>query len=99
LSLVARRLATGRVAAVLINGGPIAIEEARGSLERRDRVLVVDGTGRAADDIAAAVRSRSELHGLGTSDRRAGIVVVGVGDGPAVISQALYALPDDEGKG
>lgn len=40
---------------VLVNGGEISLEDARLSLEARRPVLVLAGTGRAADRIAAAV--------------------------------------------
>ena len=41
---------------VLVNGGDIAYEDARHSLDAGRPVVVVDGSGRAADQIAAAVR-------------------------------------------
>jgi hypothetical protein len=53
---IASRLSSGRVVTVLVNGGPIALQEVERSIEQGGRVLVVDGTGRAADDVAAAIR-------------------------------------------
>lgn len=53
---VASCLSSGRIVTVLVNGGPIALEEVGRSIERSGLVLVVDGTGRAADDVAAAIR-------------------------------------------
>ncbi len=53
---VANRLTSGPIVTVLVNGGPIALEEVGRSIERSGPVLVVDGTGRAADDVAAAIR-------------------------------------------
>jgi hypothetical protein len=49
---------------VLVNGGEISLEDARLSLAARRPVLVLAGTGRAADKIAAAV---SDPAGCGDS--------------------------------
>lgn len=54
--LIADRLAPDHAVTILVNGGPIALDEIEQSIERGGPVLVVDGSGRAADDIGAAVR-------------------------------------------
>ena len=48
-------------ATVLANGGPIAVADARHSIDAGRRVIVLDGSGRTADALAAAARGeRSE---------------------------------------
>lgn len=49
---IATRLSAGGVSAVLVNGGPLALEEIERSLDEGARVLIVGGTGRAADGVA-----------------------------------------------
>jgi SLOG in TRPM, prokaryote len=44
------------VVAILVNGGTIAADEALQSLRNGWRLLVVEGSGRFADDLSAAVR-------------------------------------------
>lgn len=58
--LIAERLAPDRTVTVLVNGGPIALDEIEQSIDRGGRVLVVDGSGRAADDIGAAMGERAD---------------------------------------
>lgn len=53
--LIAERLSPDRTVTILVNGGPIALDEIEQSIDRGGRVLVVDGSGRAADDIGAAM--------------------------------------------
>lgn len=53
---IADRLSSGSTTTMLVNGGPIALDEIEQSLARRGRVVVVEGTGRAADEVAAAIR-------------------------------------------
>jgi SLOG in TRPM, prokaryote len=43
-------------AAILVNGGAIAADEALGSVRNRWRLLVIEGSGRFADELTAAVR-------------------------------------------
>jgi SLOG in TRPM, prokaryote len=43
-------------ATVLVNGGEIAVEDVRHSIEAGRRVVALDGSGRTADLLAAAVR-------------------------------------------
>lgn len=53
---------------ILVNGGQIAYHDVAHSIEERRPVLVVAGSGRAADELAAAVRAKSR-------DKRAGDLV------------------------
>lgn len=65
--LIADRLSPDRAVMILVNGGPIALDEIEQSIDRGGRVLVVDGSGRAADDIGAAM---GELADTGSRSAR-----------------------------
>jgi SLOG in TRPM, prokaryote len=57
LAAVAGVLARGAPSAtVVLNGGPIAVADAAASVAAGRRVLVLDGSGRSADALAAAAR-------------------------------------------
>jgi hypothetical protein len=45
-------------ATVLVNGGEIAVQDVRHSVEAGRRVVALDGSGRTADALAAAVRGK-----------------------------------------
>jgi hypothetical protein len=61
LALVADTLADDAPSVtVLVNGGEIAFEDAAASVDAGRRVLVLEGSGRAADVIAAALRGDSD---------------------------------------
>jgi hypothetical protein len=60
LPLVARALAAGGpTVTLLVNGGDITLDDALRSVDEGIPVLVLSGTGRAADQIAAAVAAHS----------------------------------------
>jgi hypothetical protein len=57
LSVVAEELAAGHsCATVVVNGGPITLKDVRRSVAADRPVVAMLGTGRTADDLAAAVR-------------------------------------------
>ncbi|HEY1367815.1 MAG TPA: hypothetical protein VGF23_11895 [Gaiellaceae bacterium] len=61
LALVADALADGAPSVtVLVNGGEIAFDDAAASVDAGRQVLVLEGSGRAADVIAAALRGDSD---------------------------------------
>jgi hypothetical protein len=61
LALVADALADGAPSVtVLVNGGEIAFDDAEASVDSGRTVLVLEGSGRAADVIAAALRGDSD---------------------------------------
>ncbi len=69
--LIADRLTTGPSATVLVNGGPIALDEIEQSIDLGRRVIVIDGTGRAADDLAVVIgRSSDSAMDRAPSDHR-----------------------------
>jgi hypothetical protein len=49
-----------RSATVLVNGGEVALADVRHSVEAGRRVVVLDGSGRTADALAAAVRGKRD---------------------------------------
>lgn len=92
-SAIADRISSGPSTSVLIGGGPLAIEEVERSLELGRRVVIVDGTGRAADDAAAAVREPSEGDPpLSAIAANPSVVVVDVGVGPHDLEEALLTI-------
>jgi SLOG in TRPM, prokaryote len=61
LSAVAQVLSAGMPSAtVVVNGGPIALQDVVRSLRALRPVVALEGTGRTADDLAAVVRGRTE---------------------------------------
>jgi SLOG in TRPM, prokaryote len=98
LPRIASQLSSGPVATVLVNGGPIALQELEESLDHEGRILVVDGTGRAADDVAAAIRGRASRGSRLTAIAdRGSIIVVDATIGPAALASALFTSPEGEG--
>jgi hypothetical protein len=91
LTLVARALAGPLPSVtVVVNGGEITLSDVAHSVAADRPVLVVDGTGRAADDLAAALggeASDERLRALASSGL---IAVVPVGE-PAALAHALGA--------
>lgn len=53
LFAAADHLAHGSARTIVVNGGPLTLEEARLRLDRGHPVIVVEGSGRAADELAA----------------------------------------------
>jgi hypothetical protein len=92
LSRVASALAPdGHAVTVLVNGGDVAWQDVELSVRAGRPILVVEGTGRTADKLAAAVRGAS-------SDPRAaaiaaeGAVFAGAVDDPAGIARLADKL-------
>jgi len=96
---IADRISSAPAMSVLIDGGPLAIGEVERSLELGRRVVVVDGTGRAADDVAAAVREPSgggpRLAAIAASSS---VAVVDVTIGPHDLERALSTIAVGEGE-
>jgi SLOG in TRPM, prokaryote len=97
LSLVATEIARSAPSAtVLINGGEIAYQDVAHSLKANRPVLVVAGTGRTADRIAAAV------HDHHTDERAAQlagsplVIAVPWAEDPAAVRAALEELTGPE---
>lgn len=97
LTLVARTLAGPLPSVtVVLNGGEITVSDVANSVAADRPVLVVDGSGRAADDLAAALNgaaSDERLHALAASGL---LTVVPVGQ-PAALERALDAALGAEG--
>jgi hypothetical protein len=81
LDALARRLG-GRPPVLLINGGAIALAEVDRARAGGSHVVVVAGSGRAADGVAAAARARPQLPGQG-------MTVIGLDDGVLDLIRAL----------
>lgn len=81
LSRVAAAVADGQpVVGLLIGGGDVARAELHEHLRQHRPVLVVGGSGRLADEVAAAASAAPELH------------AVRLDDGPARVAEALAEL-------
>jgi hypothetical protein len=97
---IASRLSSGPVVTVLVNGGPIALQEVERSIQQGGRVLVVDGTGRAADDVAAAIRRPAGRDpALSAIADSASITIVDVTIGPADLATKLFTSGEGEHEG
>ena len=94
--LIADRLARGTSVTVLVNGGPIALDEIDQSIDLGRRVIVVDGTGRAAT--TSRVSSVATARAMDASNRA--ITVVDVTISPTELADELARNPlestDDE---
>ncbi len=97
LSWVATEIAgSAPSATILINGGEIAFQDVAHSLEAHRPVLVIAGTGRTADRIAAAI------HDHHTDERAAQlagsplVAAVPWAEGPAAVRAALEELTRPE---
>ncbi len=97
LSRVATEIAGGAPSAtILINGGEIAFQDVAHSLGAHRPVLVIAGTGRTADRIAAAVRDH---HADEQAAQLAGsplVTVVSWAEDPAAVRAALEELTGPE---
>jgi hypothetical protein len=93
LSWVATEIAGGAPSAtVLINGGEIAYQDVAHSLEASRPVLVIAGTGRAADQIAAAVNGdRTDERAAQLADSSL-VTAASWAEGPAAVRTALEEL-------
>jgi len=92
ISRVATALAGPRPSAtVLVNGGVTAWRDVEESVAVGRPVIVVDGSGRAADDIAAAVRGAA-IGGRGYRLAESGLVqAVSLDAGPGDLAEAVQA--------
>ena len=89
LSAVAAAIAGDAPSAtLLVNGGAITVDDAERSLTAGRPLLVLAGSGRAADDIAGSAPMGSRIRSIADDDRSQ---VAHLSDGPAVV-RALAAL-------
>jgi TRPM family ion channel len=96
LTLVARTLAGSHPSVtVVMNGGEITLDDVTRSVEAGRPVLVVDGSGRAADDLAAALAGGASNERL-TALAASGLLTVVPVDDPAALARALAAALEDE---
>ncbi|HEV7653123.1 MAG TPA: hypothetical protein VGP36_00075 [Mycobacteriales bacterium] len=96
ISLVAGALAGPAPAlTVVVNGGPITAEDVRRSLDAGRRVVVVAGSGRLADALAAARRRPSEARPEDAAFAASPLldVVEGLRE-PQLLADAIAALAD-----
>jgi SLOG in TRPM, prokaryote len=92
LSRVAAAIAGGRPSATLVvNGGEIAYADIEHSLEARRPVIVLAGTGRTADAIAAAAHGRDADPRAARIAAFPGTRVVPLGD-PAALRSAIGSV-------
>lgn len=89
LSAVAAAIAGDAPSAtMLVNGGAITVDDAERSLTAERPLLVLAGSGRAADDIAGGAPTSGRTQRIADHDRTE---VVHLSDGPAVV-RALASL-------
>ena len=98
------RLSAGRAsAALVVNGGAITLDEVERNLAQGRPIVVVAGSGRAADAIVAHVRGieppepavrqlQDAVAQLGLDAHRDLVHVVDLGAGPAGLTERLAAL-------
>jgi hypothetical protein len=65
LFAAADHLAGGTAPTIVVNGGTLALDEAHARLASRHVVVAVEGSGRAADELAAALEDDPELRASG----------------------------------
>jgi hypothetical protein len=97
------RLARGRPSLTIVaNGGSVTLDEVRMNLQQRRPMLVIEGSGRAADALLAAmrgVRRAAEdvrpllpaVEALGVPDHRELFEPFAIGDGPDALAERLLA--------
>lgn len=95
LARVATEIAAGAPSAtVLINGGEISFHDVANSLAVDRPVLVIKGTGRTADRIAAALHGdRTDLRAAHLADSPL-VTAVSWAEGAAAVRAALEKLPN-----
>lgn len=76
---------------VVVNGGDVALDDARHSLAAGRPVLAVRGTGRAADELASAVRGEP-ADARAEELARSGRVTTVDADDPAAVCRVLVAM-------
>jgi hypothetical protein len=97
LARVASALAGGQPSVtVLVNGGEVTLDDAARSIAERRPLLVLAGTGRTADRIAAAAANPAGHHDArATEIARSPLVrIVPVTDATAALNAALTRLPE-----
>jgi len=81
------------IAAVLVNGGAIAADEALQTVRNEWQLVVIEGSGRFADEVSAAVRDgesrRSESNEIACSGR---IVLFHIDDTPKALGALLRRM-------
>ena len=82
--------ASRSVVAVLVDGGPLALQEAMACAAQGWPLIVLAGSGRTADVLAGFARGSRD--GNMSLDRRGSIHVIDLAAGPAVLAQTLEAL-------
>lgn len=83
--------AGGPSVTVVVNGGDVALDDARHSLEAGRPVLAVRGTGRAADELAAAARGEA-ADARAEELARSGLVTTVDADDPEAVFRVLVAM-------
>ena len=98
------RLSAGRAsAALVVNGGPVTLDEVRHNLAQRRPIVVVAGSGRAADAIATHVRGsestepavrprRNAVDGLGLDAHPDLVHIVDLRAGAAGLAERLSEI-------
>ncbi len=102
------RLAAGRPSVAMVaNGGAIALDEVRANVRANRPIVVIAGSGRAADAIASLLRDeqprdaqvlelRNKAVALGLPDRRELFHVFEVEAGPSALAELLRRQLGDE---
>jgi hypothetical protein len=80
------------VLTVLVNGGQVATHEVLQSVRQGWPIIVVEGTGRLADEIASAVREKTEALGaeVAAIARYDRLVLFDINEGPEVLSKLIH---------
>jgi SLOG in TRPM, prokaryote/Protein of unknown function (DUF4231) len=77
---------------VVVNGGEVTLEDAARSVDAGRPVLVVAGSGRAADELAAALREPAQDQRVAGLARSGLVQAVELDDGPHAMARALAGL-------
>jgi hypothetical protein len=93
LSDVARHLAGESPSlTILVNGGEIALGDVARSVEAGRPVMVLDGSGRSADTLAAALRAGGHDPGVKELAASGLVEAVALADGPPALARATAQL-------
>jgi SLOG in TRPM, prokaryote/Protein of unknown function (DUF4231) len=84
--------ADGPSVTVVVNGGEVTAQDAARSVDAGRPVLVVAGSGRAADDLAAALRQPAGDRPAARLARSGLVQAVELDDGPHALARALAGL-------
>ena len=77
---------------VVVNGGKVTVDDAERSVTAGRPVLVVAGSGRAADELAAALQEPSQDQRAAKLAGSGLVEVVDLADGPQAIARAVAAV-------